>query len=184
MSFEGSMSLAPGLVSVALRAGAGDSAAAGMTGVGSTGSTVATASQAGTGPADSTDTLAYAGCMRTDATANRPDPKTNSGLLIEEKEHWAGQGNEVFMEANKACEDLRGDGGVRISPENRESVAVALKIVAGVGLSGEPTLPEPVPGGSKGADIVIEGGIDPRSQQFKPTQKACQLPCNQFGAIP
>jgi len=174
------------LVSIACLAAAcgGRSASPGVASLGSTTTTtaLATATQNTASPADYSKDVAYAGCMQAHGEPDFPDPNAQGDFSFSEGSHGNGvnPNSPRFISANKSCEHLEPNGGVQTAADQREALAIGLKVSACMRKHGVPNFPDP---NSQG-DLLIRGSLGASGGQVNAAMKACQSLFEQFGAIP
>ena len=174
------------LVSIACLAAAcgGGAASPGVASLGSTTTTtaLATATQNTASPADYAKDVAYAGCMRAHGEPSFPDPNAQGDFSFSGGPHGNGvsPNSSQFISANKSCEHLEPNGGVQTAADQREALAIGLKVSACMHKHGVPNFPDP---NSQG-DLLIRGSLGASGGQVNAAMKACQSLFDQFGAIP
>jgi hypothetical protein len=75
---------------------------------------------------------------------------------------------------------LEPNGGVQTAADQREALAIGLKVSACMRKHGVPNFPDP---NSQG-DLLIRGSLGASGGQVNAAMKACQSLFEQFGAIP
>ncbi len=156
--------------------------------VASLGSTSATTTPLGqtegtASAADYSKDVAYAECMRTHGLPGFPDPNAQGDFLFSGGPHGGGihPGSPQFVSANNSCKHLEPNQGVQSAADQREALAVGLKVAACMRKHGVPNFPDP---NSQG-DLLIKGSqLGVSSTQLSAAMKACQSLFDQFGAIP
>jgi hypothetical protein len=166
-------------VALLLAACSGPSSSPGIASLGST-TTTSTAlgqTQDTASPADYAGDVAYAGCMRAHGEPNFPDPNAQGDFLLS---GGLRPNSPQFISANKSCEHLEPNGGVQTAADQREALAIGLKVSACMRNHGVANFPDP---NSQG-DLLLRRSLGVSGEQMSAAMKACQSLFDQFGAVP
>jgi len=138
--------------------------------------------KAKTSPEDAA--LAFARCMR-DHGVDMPDPDTSGGGGMVKFGSTSAAGTKIdvdmqkFQDANKACQDLLGDGGPQnMSPKQQQEMQDQALAFSRCMREHGVDMPDPTFGGQGTVTMKIDSGtgIDPSDPKFEAAQQACGSP--------